>query len=90
MIKKEMVSKITEEVNFPQKDVKRVVQKALDSIKNSLIKEERVELRNFGVFKLKSRAERKRRNPRTGEEVLVPAHKVVIFKSALNLKKKIK
>ncbi len=90
MIKKEMISKITEEVNLSQKDVKKVVQKVLDNIKDSLIKGERVELRNFGVFKLRARGERKRRNPRTGEGVLVPAHKVVVFRPARTLKKRVK
>ncbi len=90
MIKKGIISKISSEVDVSQKDVKEIVQRVLDNIKDGLIKEGRVELRNFGVFKLKSRAKRKRRNPRTGEEVLVSAHKVVIFKPAVHLKKKIK
>ncbi|MCD6093256.1 MAG: integration host factor subunit beta [Candidatus Omnitrophica bacterium] len=90
MIKKEMISRISEEVNLSQKDVKKVVQGVFDNIKNSLIKGERVELRNFGVFKLRTRRERKRRNPRTGEGVLVPAHRVVVFKPARTLRKRVK
>ena len=51
---------------------------------------ETVELRNFGVFKVKHRRGRLGRNPRTGQEVSVPEKKVVIFKAGLILKGKVK
>ena len=45
----------------------------------------RIELRNFGVFEVKRRAARKARNPRTNEEVLVPARNVVVFQAGKNV-----
>ena len=48
-----------------------------------------VELRDFGVFRVRDRAPRKGRNPRTGEKVKVPAKKVVSFKQSRILKGKI-
>jgi nucleoid DNA-binding protein len=56
----------------------------------SLERGETVELRNFGVFKVKNRRGRIGRNPRTGEEVQVPEKKVVVFKPGLILKQKVK
>lgn len=88
MTKKDIVIKITDETGIKQVDVKRVVQKTLDCIVDSLTRGEKVELRNFGVFKLKERRARTGRNPRTGQTVPVPPRKVVVFKAGLEMKKK--
>lgn len=80
MTKKEIVRTISEETGLTQLDAKKIVQKTLDAIVDVLVKEERIELRNFGVFEVKRRAARKARNPRTGEKVFVPEKFVVTFK----------
>ena len=90
MTKKDIVLKITDMTGIKQIDVKKIVQKTFDAIIDSLIQGEKVELRNFGVFKLKERRARFGRNPRTGESVPVPPRKVVIFKPGLEMKHKIK
>ena len=90
MTKKDIVLKITDMTGIKQVDVKRIVQKTFDVIIDSLIRNEKVELRNFGVFKIKERKPRFGRNPRTGESVPVPARKVVVFKPGLEMKQKIK
>ena len=73
-----------------QVDVKRIVQKTFDVIIESLMRNEKVELRNFGVFKIKERRARYGRNPRTGASVPVPPRKVAVFKPGLEMKHKIK
>ena len=73
-----------------QVDVKRIVQKTFDVIVDSLTRLEKVELRNFGVFKIKERKARFGRNPRTGASVPVPPRKVVVFKPGLEMKQKIR
>lgn len=90
MTKKDIVLRITDMTGIKQVDVKRVVQKTFDAIIDSLIRSEKVELRNFGVFKIKERKARFGRNPRTGEGVPVPPRKVVVFKPGLEMKMKIK
>ncbi|MDD5355911.1 MAG: integration host factor subunit beta [Candidatus Omnitrophica bacterium] len=90
MTKKDIVLKISDETNIKQIDVKKVVQKTFDCIIDSLVRGEKVELRNFGVFKIKERRSRTGRNPRTGEVVPVPARKVAVFKPGLEMKHKIK
>ena len=90
MTKKDIVMKVSNETNVAQIDVKKVVQKTLDAVMESLERGETVELRNFGVFKVKSRRGRIGRNPRTGEEVQVPEKKVVVFKPGLILKGKVR
>ena len=88
--KKDIVLKIASETGIKQIDIKRVVQSTLDKITEFLAQGETVELRNFGVFKVKNRRGRLGRNPRTGEEVSVPEKKVVVFKPGLILKHKVK
>ncbi len=90
MTKKDIVMKVSNETNLTQIDVKKIVQRTLDVILESLERGETVELRNFGVFKVKTRRGRIGRNPRTGDEVTVPEKKVVVFKPGLVIKQKIK
>lgn len=91
MTKKDIALKIAEtEPGFKQMDVKRIIQKTLDCIIESLANGSTVELRNFGIFKIKSRRARKGRNPRTGTEVQVPPKKVAVFKPGLIMKQRVK
>jgi nucleoid DNA-binding protein len=90
MTKKDIILKVSDESNLKQIDVKKVVQKTFDCIIEALARGEKIELRNFGVFKIKQRKSRTGRNPRTGQVVPVPPRKVVIFKPGLEMKHKIK
>lgn len=89
MTKKEIVLKIAEDVDIKQIDVKKVVQKTLDEIVAALTRGETVELRNFGIFKVKTRKARVGRNPKTGVTVPIPEKKVATFKSGMIMKKKV-
>jgi len=90
MTKKDIVVRIADETGVKQTDVKRVVQKYLDYVIDGLAKGETVELRNFGVFKVKTRKGRMGRNPRTGASVPIPEKKVVTFKPGLIMKHRVK
>lgn len=90
MTKKDIVLSISEKTSIKQIDVKRVVQETFDHIVDALNKGQTVELRNFGIFKVKSRKGRVGRNPRTGESVDIPEKKVVGFKAGLEMKKKVR
>jgi len=88
--KKEIVKEISEQLGLTQVKTKQVVQRTFDSIIDALVKYGRIELRNFGVFEVKTREARKARNPRTGVEVFVPAKKVVTFKPGKEMAERIK
>jgi len=90
MTKKDIILRVSDETNLKQIDVKRVVQKTLDYIVDALSRGEKIELRNFGVFKIKQRKSRTGRNPRTGVVVPVPPRKVAVFKPGLEMKKRVK
>ena len=89
MTKKDIVMKIAEETGLKQIDVKVVVQKTLDHITGALAAGKTVELRNFGVFKVKTRKPRIGRNPKTGVTVAIPERRVATFKSGMIMKKRV-
>ena len=82
MVRSELVQKIAEEnPHLTQRHVERVLNTVFDEIINALAKGDRVELRGFGAFSVKSRDARIGRNPRTGESVKVENKTVPFFKT---------
>ena len=90
LTKKDLVLAVAKETGVTQVEVKRVVQRMLHHIIESLKEGKTIELRNFGVFKVRTRAPRRGRNPKTGQEVPVPSKRVVVFKPGLLMRQDIK
>jgi integration host factor subunit beta len=86
MTKAELVDAVARKSELSKKDAEVIVQAVLDSIIGSLQGGEKVELRGFGSFRLRERASRQGRNPKTGEKVDVPAKRVPYFKPGKELK----
>ncbi len=81
MTKRDLVVRISEKTALGQDKVLEVVQLTLDYISDSVAKGKKVELRNFGVFVVKSRKARVGRNPHSPEvDVPIPPRSVVKFK----------
>ena len=90
LTKKDLVLTVAKTTGVTQVEVKRVVQGMLDQLIESLKAGHTIELRNFGVFKVRQRAPRRGRNPKTGQEVPVPSKRVVVFKPGLLMRQHIK
>ena len=75
--------------NFLKKDLEKLVNIILKEIKVTLKREERVELRGFGMFSTNIQRARISRNPKTGEKVNTPQKKTIHFKMAKDLFKKL-
>jgi len=86
MTKAELVAKLSEKHNLTKAQAERVLKDVFGLISEALDKGERVHIPGFGTFTVKERAERKGRNPRTGEVITIPARKVVHFKPSKALK----
>jgi integration host factor subunit beta len=80
--KRDIVRRVAERAAMTQAQTQDVVQLTLEAISEAIVEEERLELRNFGVFEVKDRAPRKARDPRTGETMDVPARRVVTFRAS--------
>jgi integration host factor subunit beta len=87
--KKEIVKAISDQIGKPQTEVSVIVAHTIETIVKTLLKEGRVELRDFGVFQVKCRKPRQARNPRTGLKVVVPEKYVVTFKPGKELEERI-
>jgi nucleoid DNA-binding protein len=66
--------------------VSKIIEGTFDTISQSLASGQRWELRDFGVFEVKTRASRIGRNPRTGDQVPVPERRVVTFRPGKRMK----
>lgn len=86
MTKAELVEMISEETGVNKKDTGVIVTLIMENIGQALVTGDKVELRGFGSFKVKTRRSRQARNPRTGESVEVPAKRVPFFKASNELK----
>lgn len=78
--KKDLIDRISDETDLRRSDVKRAVQSFLDNVIVELSRGNRLEFRDFGVFELRDRKERMAQNPKTLEQVPVPARTAVKFK----------
>ncbi|MGH7572461.1 MAG: HU family DNA-binding protein [Gemmatimonadota bacterium] len=86
MTKADLVEQIAEATGLTKKDTAVVVDGFLEAVKQALAREQNIEIRGFGSFKVKRRRPRKARNPRTGESVHVPGRTVPTFKPSKELK----
>ncbi len=87
LTKRDLVVRISDETGLIQSQVFDVVQKTLDHIAESLAKGDKVELRNFGVFEVKTRKARVGRNPNKPEtDVPIPARAMVKFKAGKEMR----
>ena len=87
--KKELVTRIAQSTQAKRVLVKATVQNFLDEVISELAKGNRLEFRDFGVFETKIRAARTAQNPRTLEQVHVPAKRAVKFKMGRLMRQKV-
>lgn len=90
MTKRDIVVRIASETGVIQNKVADIVQKTLDYLADELAEGNTVELRNFGVFEVKVRKQRKGRNPnKPKNEVIIPERAVVKFRAGKELKARV-
>lgn len=87
MNKVELTKSVATRTGATQKDAAVYVDAVIESIKDGMIKDGKVQIVGFGTFEVKERAEREGRNPQTGETMKIAACKSVKFKVGANLKK---
>ena len=89
LTKKDIVSHLNKEIGLSKTESKLIVEGFFDQIKEALSSGEEVKISGFGNFELINKKERPGRNPKTGEEVIVSARRVVTFRSGRKLRKRI-
>ena len=90
MNKTELVKAVAEQAELTQKDAAKAVDALIETISETLAKEEKIQLIGFGTFEVRERSARKGRNPQTGEEIEIAASKAPAFKPGKELKEAVK
>lgn len=86
MNKSDLVGKMAEKSAMTKKDSEKALKALIESVEEALAKGDKVQLVGFGTFEVKERKARVGRNPRTREEIKIPASKAPIFKAGKDLK----
>jgi integration host factor subunit alpha len=86
MTKADIVERIYEKVGFSKKESAELVETVFDLIKNTLEEGDKIKIAGFGNFVVKEKADRRGRNPQTGEEITISARKILTFKPSQVLK----
>lgn len=90
MTKSEIINILSrKQSHLSSKDIELSVKILLDQISDTLSSGERIEIRGFGSFSLHHRAARKGRNPKTGEQVQLPAKHVPHFKPGKEMRERV-
>ena len=86
MNKNELLSAMYENANMKKIDAEKALKAFIDTVTEELKNGGRVQLVGFGSFEVTERAARKGRNPKTSEEIMIPASKSPRFKAGKVLK----
>ncbi|MEN6414852.1 MAG: HU family DNA-binding protein [Veillonellales bacterium] len=86
MNKTELVASVAEKAGITKKDAEKAINALFSSVEEALAQDDKVQIIGFGTFEVKSREERKGRNPQTGAEITIPASKTPVFKAGKGLK----
>ena len=86
MNKTELIAAVAAKTGLTKKDAESVVNATFEAITASLEKGDKVQVSGFGIFDVKTREARVGRNPRTKEEIKIPATKLPAFKASKTLK----
>ena len=90
MNKAELVAAVAEKTALSKKDSEKAVNAAFEAITAALVGGDKVQLVGFGAFEVKERNARVGRNPHTGQEIQIPAGRVVRFSASANFKEAVK
>ncbi|MDD3429036.1 MAG: HU family DNA-binding protein [Oscillospiraceae bacterium] len=86
MTKADLITKVAEDASLTKKDAEKAVSAVLEAVTDALVNGDKVALVGFGTFEVRNRPARKGRNPRTKEEITIPATKAPAFKAGKALK----
>ena len=89
MTKADLVEEVVRVARLPRKHAEIVVLAVFDSITEALHRDDKIELRGFGSFRVRRRRSRQGRNPKTGDRVEVPEKRIPYFKPGKELRERI-
>jgi len=90
MTKSDLVAHVADRMShISKKDTETIVNSVFESMAEALKRGERIEIRGFGSFQVKTRDSREGRNPKTGQLVSIPTKRTPFFKVGKELKERV-
>jgi integration host factor subunit beta len=86
MTKADLVEEVIRVASLSKKDAETVVNTVFDQVVEALRRDDKIELRGFGSFRVRRRRSRQGRNPKTGDKVDVPSKRIPYFKPGKELR----
>jgi integration host factor subunit alpha len=86
MTKADIVERIHQKIGFSKKESAEMVETVFSIIKNTLETGEKIKIAGFGNFVVKQKADRRGRNPQTGDTITIAARRILTFKPSQVLK----
>lgn len=86
MTKADLIATVAEKTGLTKREATAAVDSVFDTIRESLMSGEKVQLIPFGSFEVRHREKREGRNPKTGEKLVIPARRVAAFSAGKGLR----
>jgi integration host factor subunit alpha len=86
MTKADIVERIHQKIGFSKKESSEMVESVFSILKNTLESGEKIKIAGFGNFVVKQKADRRGRNPQTGDTITIVARRILTFKPSQVLK----
>ncbi len=90
MNKTELIAAVAAKAHVSQKQADAILSTTIDTIVESVVSGDKVVLIGFGSFESRERSARSGRNPKTGDQITIPATKVPVFSAGKVFKDKVK
>lgn len=90
MTKTELIVELADRTGLSKVDAEKVLKAFIETVEDTLVKGEKLQLTGFGTFEVIERAAREGRNPKTGEPMSIPETKSPKFKPGKSLKDLVK
>lgn len=89
MTKSQIIESVASKTGFKKKDAESAVNAFIQTLEETLVQGEKIQIVGFGTFEVKQRAERIGRNPQTKEAIKIPASKHLSFTAGKTIKEAI-
>lgn len=89
MNKSELIEALAQEVNIPLREADSITNTVLDTLTDTLVADNGIEIRGFGSFVVKEYGSYQGRNPKSGKKIKVPPKKLPFFKVGKELRERV-
>ena len=87
--KKEIIENVRASIGLSSKNIQEIINNLIDILTETLVQQQKINIKNFGSFNINHKKHREGRNPKTQQEFEISSRNVVKFKASDKLKQKI-